>query len=120
LGTKTSCASPLLGAIYVSHLSSSLAAAGGAGTSGGAAASSMTPQLLRSLPEAAQELFRQAVTNGVTALFIWAAVVAAAGIVIALFIRQVPLRGGARPETKPDTKPDTAAIRDAEPVAVGS
>ena len=55
----------------------------------------MTPQALRALPEAARHLFQQAVTDGITALFMWGAVVAAVGIVIALFIRQVPLRGGA-------------------------
>jgi hypothetical protein len=93
----------LLGAVYVNHLTDSLAGAGVRDL--GTSATSMTPQALRVLPEAARNIFRQAVTEGVTALFVWGAVVAAVGIVIALFIRQVPLRGGA-----------AAAIKEAEPV----
>ncbi|MCA2221821.1 MDR family MFS transporter [Nonomuraea aurantiaca] len=84
----------LLGAVYTSHLTDTLT-----GTPAVAAqAASMTPQLLRRLPEAVQNLFQQAVTNGITALFTWGAVVAAIGIVAALFIRQVPLRGAATPQ----------------------
>ncbi|MEU7854015.1 MDR family MFS transporter [Nonomuraea sp. NPDC049141] len=97
----------LLGAVYTSHLADTLT-----GTPAVAAsATRMTPQLLRSLPESVQKLFEQAVTNGVTALFTWGAVVAAVGIVVALFIRQVPLRSAVKPQ---------AASTDAEPVAVSS
>jgi hypothetical protein len=39
-------------------------------------------------------VFQQAVTNGIGALFMWGSVVAALGIVVALFVRHVPLRGG--------------------------
>jgi ABC-type Fe3+ transport system permease subunit len=58
----------------------------------------MTPAILKSLPEQARQLFQAAVANGVTVLFTVAAAVAAVGIVIALFIKQVPLRGRAAPE----------------------
>jgi MFS family permease len=97
----------LLGAVYTSHLADTLTGTPAVAVS----ATSMTPQLLRSLPESAQKLFEQAVTNGVTALFTWGAVVAAVGIVVALFIRQVPLRSAVKPQ---------AASADAEPVAVSS
>ncbi|WP_433438245.1 hypothetical protein [Nonomuraea sp. CA-141351] len=69
----------------------------------------MTPQALRALPEAAQHLFQQAVTDGITTLFTWGAAVTAAGIVLALFIRQVPLRSTATPAASPDAEPVTAA-----------
>lgn len=91
----------LLGAVYVNHLTDSLVGAGVKDIS--TSATSMTPQSLRALPEAARHIFQQAVTDGVTALFMWGAVVAAVGIVIAVFIRQVPLRGG-----------PTAAVKEAE------
>ncbi|MCU1686081.1 MAG: transporter [Amycolatopsis sp.] len=78
----------LLGAIYTSSLASSL----GGGTGGGTS-SQLTPAALRKLPEAAWHLFQEAVTTSLGTLFTVAACVAAAGIVIALFIRQVPLRG---------------------------
>jgi EmrB/QacA subfamily drug resistance transporter len=83
----------ILGAIYAHHLTASLTAAaadGGASVS----ASSMTPAALRALPEAARHVFQQAVTSGVSALFLWGSAVAALGIIVALFIQHVPLRGG--------------------------
>jgi EmrB/QacA subfamily drug resistance transporter len=104
----------VLGAIYASHLTASLAgsmAHGGTAAGGDFSAASITPQALRALPAAARHAFQQAVTDGITALFLWGTVVAAAGIVVALFIRQVPLRGGARPA-------EPAA--QAEPVAVAN
>nr|BFE70600.1 hypothetical protein GCM10020092_039010 [Actinoplanes digitatis] len=61
----------------------------------------MTPELLRSLPDAARHLFQQAVTDGVGAVFTWAAVIAATGLLIALAIRHVPLRGFADAKEQP-------------------
>jgi EmrB/QacA subfamily drug resistance transporter len=78
----------LLGAIYTSSLSGSLP-----GGSGGAG-NQMTPEAVHKLPEAAQHTFQTAVTHGLGMMFLVAAVVAAVGIVVALFVRQVPLRGG--------------------------
>lgn len=79
-----------LGAIYASHLISTLGdtAVGPAATTG----SGMTPETLRTLPAAAQELFQQAVTNGTQAIFLWGAAVAVLGFVAAWFIKEVPLR----------------------------
>jgi EmrB/QacA subfamily drug resistance transporter len=90
----------ILGAIYANHLTDSLAHSAG-GASGAVSAASMTPQALRALPEAAQHIFQQAVTDGITSLFLLGAVVGAAGIVVALFIRHVPLRGGKTAAEKP-------------------
>jgi EmrB/QacA subfamily drug resistance transporter len=77
----------LLGAIYTNSLSASL--------SGGPAGSrnQMTPAMLRALPEAARHAFQVAVTDGLGTVFLVAAAVAAVGIIIAAFVRQVPLRG---------------------------
>jgi EmrB/QacA subfamily drug resistance transporter len=84
----------LLGALYTNSLSNSLA--GGGALPGGS--NQMTPAALKTLPEPVRHAFQVAVTNGVTTLFTVAAAVAAVGIVVALFIRQVPLRGRAVPE----------------------
>jgi EmrB/QacA subfamily drug resistance transporter len=83
----------ILGAIYTHHLTDSLthAAAGGAAP---VTTSSMTPEALRALPEAVRNVFQVAVTDGITTLFLWGSAVAAVGVVIALFVRHVPLRGG--------------------------
>lgn len=85
----------LLGALYTNSLTDSLS--GGGATLPGEA-NQMTPAMLKSLPEQAQRVFQVAVTDGVAVLFTVAAAVAAVGVVVALFIRQVPLRGRAAPE----------------------
>jgi EmrB/QacA subfamily drug resistance transporter len=112
----------ILGAIYAHHLTSTLGAGAGGG-GGSVSASSMTPQALKALPEAARHLFQQAVTDGISSLFVWGGAVAVIGFVIALFIRHVPLRGG-----KPSAADKTAAVEPAttpaaavaaEPVPVG-
>jgi len=87
----------ILGALYAHHLTDTIAQAG---ASGSVATSSMTPAALRALPETARHLFQQAVTNGITHLFVWGSAVAALGIVVAVFIQHVPLR-----ESTPNTEP---------------
>jgi hypothetical protein len=82
----------ILGSVYTHQLTSTLGATGGG--KGTASVSSFTPAALRAMPEAVQHLFKQAVTSGITHLFLWGSVVAAAGFVVALFIQHVPLRGG--------------------------
>jgi EmrB/QacA subfamily drug resistance transporter len=79
----------ILGAIYASQLTSTL---GGAGATGSASDSTLTPAVFHKLPEAAQALFKQAVTNGTDAIFLVSAIVAAVGFVLAWFIREVKLR----------------------------
>jgi len=84
----------ILGAVYAHQLTSTLAGAGaGSGHTGPVSASSITPAALKTMPEAARHLFQQAVTNGITSLFLWGSLVALLGFVLALFIRHVPLRG---------------------------
>jgi EmrB/QacA subfamily drug resistance transporter len=78
----------ILGAVYAHQLTGSLGTVDG---------SSMTPAALRALPEAARHVFQVAVTDGITHLFLWGSVVAAAGVVVALFVRHVPLRGSQPP-----------------------
>ncbi|MFF3560977.1 MDR family MFS transporter [Streptomyces sp. NPDC002574] len=86
----------VLGALYTHTLSDSFASAAGAsadaGKTGGAVAQ-MTPEVLRGLPEAVRHAFARAVSDGVDTAFTWGASAAVLGIVIALFIRHVPLRG---------------------------
>lgn len=94
----------VLGSIYASGLSSHLGGLGGAAGAGNAA-QSMTPQALRKLPAAAQHVFASAVTHGIVEVFTVAAIVAACGVIVALFIKQVPLRGfgGGAKDTKVTT-----------------
>ncbi|WP_254206009.1 MDR family MFS transporter [Nocardia alni] len=80
----------VLGALYTHHLTSSLPHSSTGTTR---SISSVTPKALRAMPEAARHLFQQAVTGGITTLFIWGAAIAALSLVAALFIRHVPMRG---------------------------
>lgn len=85
----------ILGALYTNTLSDSFssAAGGSGGSAGSGTMAQMTPEVLRGLPEAIRNAFADAVSKGIDTAFTWGAVAAAAGIVIALFIRHVPLRG---------------------------
>lgn len=82
----------ILGAIYTSNLTDTLGAGGVATGEGSPDASGMTPAALRALPEAAQHLFQQAVTDGTQAIFIWGSAIAVVGFVVAWFLKEVPLR----------------------------
>jgi len=95
----------VLGSIYAGRLADSMGA-GGLHQSG-----QITPAALQSLPQAVQDLFKTAVTNGIQSVFFLASLVAAAGFVLALFIRHVPLRGHA-------PSPAEAAEQAAEELAV--
>lgn len=102
----------VLGAIYTSRLTGSLVAHGASGTLDGAAG--MTPAALKALPAGARQLFQQAVTDGIAGVFAWGAVLSAAGFVVALFIRHVPLRGAA-PAAATAAAVTTAAVTTAQP-----
>lgn len=100
----------LLGAVYTGTLADSLKGAGPEAAAVASSASSMTPQGLKQLPEQARGFFQQAVTDGITTLMVWGAVVAVVGTVAAVFIRQIPLRGGPAPAgEKPAPEPATAS-----------
>jgi predicted MFS family arabinose efflux permease len=80
-----------LGAIYAHHVTASLTQAGVNSVSTDKA-TSLTPAVLRTLPEAARAVFEAAVADGTQAIFFWAAVVTVGGFVASWFVKQVPLR----------------------------
>ncbi|MEV0578601.1 hypothetical protein [Streptomyces sp. NPDC050392] len=106
----------VLGALYTSRLSDTFTA--NAGTSVGAenaggTVAQMTPQALRDLPESVQHPFAQAVSDGIDTAFAWGAGAAVIGIVLALFIRHVPLRGFGDTPTPPAPAAATTAAEGA-------
>lgn len=100
-----------LGAVYTDQLLGTLDDAGAGGADIAAGANSMTPELLRSLPENARTLFQHAVTDGITSLFLWGAIISVLGIVAAVLVRQVPLRTGAKPAPEPEMAEAGAATQ---------
>jgi hypothetical protein len=85
------------GAVFASRLNSVMAAAGGAGSQFHVTGA-FDPAQISSFPHAVQEIVFRAITHGEDAVFI--AVLPASVIVfaLALFIKQVPLRGRASGE----------------------
>jgi hypothetical protein len=112
----------VLGTLYTTTLTDSFTSATGAPTDAAAKSGTvaqMTPEALHGLPETVRHAFTQAVSDGIDTAFAWGAGTAAIGIVIALFIRHIPLRGftnGPSTDTAPapeaTTSPEkpTAAI----------
>ncbi|MBL1068916.1 MDR family MFS transporter [Streptomyces sp. 7-21] len=85
----------LMGAVFTARVEDETGALGG-GTAEPAPAESaqLTADALAGLPDAAREAYQSAVAAGTSGAFWLAAAVAAAGFVLALFVREVPLRGG--------------------------
>jgi EmrB/QacA subfamily drug resistance transporter len=106
----------LLGAIYsnqlTSELTSRLGARGAALSAGG---TQLTPEMLKRLPAGVRDAFMHAVTSGVNGVFIGAAGFAAVAFVVALFIREVPLRGD--PIDMPAKRDEEAGEAVAEPIS---
>ncbi|WP_432828704.1 MDR family MFS transporter [Dactylosporangium sp. CA-092794] len=78
----------ILGSLYTSRLND---------FPDGHDAAGFTPAAVKALPDATRHLFQQAVTNGIGAVFLCAAMVAATGFLLSWFIRHVPLRGNTTP-----------------------
>jgi hypothetical protein len=83
----------LFGALFTSRvtdtMTSRLGASGGQAIAGHA---QLSPGMLIHLPTPVREAYDHAVANGVHGIFLWGAIVSVAGIVIALFLQEVPLR----------------------------
>ncbi|WP_432180508.1 MDR family MFS transporter [Streptomyces sp. NBC_00063] len=98
----------VLGALYTSTLTDTFTSTAGNSGSGGSVGQ-MTPEALRNLPASVQHTFAAAVTDGVGTAFTWGASVAVLAIVLALFIRHVPLRGFAGTPDADKTPADAPA-----------
>ncbi len=98
----------LLSTLYINTLLDSFTGSTGTAMTGANSAAAMTPATLRALPEPIRHAFAVGVSDGIQAAFTWGAIAAAVGIVVALFIKHVPLRGFAdAPKT------ETPALQDA-------
>ncbi|MEV8476271.1 MDR family MFS transporter [Streptomyces sp. NPDC051173] len=97
----------VLGALYTHKLTDSFTSAtgGGGAVKSGSGVGQMTPEALRALPEGIRHAFAKAVSDGIDVAFTWAACAAVIGVVLALLIRHVPLRGTAGANAAPDGAP---------------
>ena len=100
------------GAIFARRLTESLAAAAGTGVHVSVSGASIDPATVNSLPAAVRHDVFFAIAHAVQSVFIWALPAAVLIFVLALFIKEVPLRGRAAP---PET--DQAASEQPELVS---
>lgn len=99
----------VLGSIYASRLADTM---GSPGAGGLHQRGQITPAALHSLPAEIQDLFKYAVTDGIRNVYLWASIIAAAGFVLAWFIKQVPLRGyGPTPAQNAEAVAEELAVK---------
>jgi EmrB/QacA subfamily drug resistance transporter len=92
------------GALFASRLNSAMTAAGGRfHVSGG----SIDPATVNSLPAAVKSQVFGAIAHAVQGVFVWVVPATVLVFVIALFIKEVPLRSGGAPDSeKPAAEPE--------------
>jgi EmrB/QacA subfamily drug resistance transporter len=106
----------ILGALYAHRLQNTLHDRLGEGAAQLGNGTQLTPTMVRKLPGNVVDAFRQAIADGNSAVFLWAAIISVSGIVVAFFIKEVPLRGSApKPLAKPAAEaalalPEAAAV----------
>ena len=86
------------GAVFTRELISSLASAAAHGVHVSASGGQLDPTMVNSLPAVVKHDVFIAISHATQSVFIWALPAAAAVFVLALFIKEVPLRGRAAPD----------------------
>jgi EmrB/QacA subfamily drug resistance transporter len=82
----------LLGAVYAHRLADTLHDQLGAANPLGSGAE-LSPAMVRKMPQNVIDALQSGISHGASAVFFWGAMIALPGIVIGLFVKQVPLRG---------------------------
>jgi hypothetical protein len=100
----------VLGALYANRLAAGLSERLGEANPLGDG-KELSPEAVRTMPGGVIDAFAHALTEGIDAVFTWAAAICVVGVVLAFFIRHVPLRGFDKPAATP--VPAAAAVPDA-------
>jgi EmrB/QacA subfamily drug resistance transporter len=103
----------LLGALYANRLGDSLTDTLGANNPLGDG-TELSPKVVAGLPAEVNGALQHAIVHGISGVFFWSGVISVLGIVCAIFIKQVPLRGispaaAPKPETPVAVEPAQAA-----------
>jgi hypothetical protein len=89
----------MLGALYAHRITDSLKdSLGGATPLGGG--TQLSPAVVRTLPANVNQALQKAIVHGITMVFLVSAIIAIVGVLCAVFIKHVPLRG-ISPAAKP-------------------
>ncbi|MEU4242722.1 MDR family MFS transporter [Actinoplanes sp. NPDC026619] len=100
----------IFGTLYGNHLAPELAAA----TTSSTLAAAQNPELLKQLPSATAIPIIDAYASSIDYVFRWVVPVAALGFLVALLLKEVPLRGSARAAATESISPPAAGDRVAQ------
>jgi EmrB/QacA subfamily drug resistance transporter len=96
----------LFGALFSSRVTQTMTERlGVSGSKAIAGHAQLTPGMLTHLPTPVREAYDHAVADGVHSIFLWGAVISVAGIAVAVFLQEVPLRATPKPS---DAEPQVA------------
>ena len=101
----------LFGALFSSRVTATMAQRLGAGgTQAVDGHAQLSPAMLVHLPAPVRDAYDHAVTNGVHSIFLWGALISVAGIAVAVFLQEVPLRATPKPSEAGDAAPALAEV----------
>ncbi|HVE28193.1 MAG TPA: MFS transporter [Sporichthya sp.] len=112
----------LLGALYANKLTDSMQSRLGADNPLGDTGAQLSPEVVKSLPADVISALQHGIVDGISQVMMWSAIIGIVGVVCAVFIKQVPLRGISS-TPKPDaptvsvTPAEAAAAMEVEPSA---
>jgi MFS family permease len=96
----------MLGAVYAHRLANTLHDQLGAANPLGSGAE-LSPAMVRKMPQDVIDALQLGITHGASAVFLWGALIAVPGVLIGLFIKQVPLRGSGPAKASGEGVPTT-------------
>ncbi|WNE97995.1 MDR family MFS transporter [Streptomyces luomodiensis] len=106
----------ILGALFTSQVQDTMAErAGDQGAAVTSGSAQLDPASLPKLPAAIRDAYTHAVADGSHQVFLWGALISIAAFVAAWFVKEVPLRGAAKPADGDEAQADQPAPV-AEPV----
>ncbi|MDT0321143.1 MDR family MFS transporter [Streptomyces millisiae] len=101
----------IMGALFTSRMNDEMAASGAAGGGADLGSAALDGASLAALPDQVREVYEHAVASGTQLAFLVGGLIAVAAFALALFVEEVPLRGG------PGDGPTDAHADEDRPVA---
>ncbi|GAA2745090.1 MDR family MFS transporter [Kitasatospora cinereorecta] len=93
----------LFGSLFTNRVTESMKAVPGFNAGGGEGSAQMSPAKLKELPAPLLNAYQHGISNGMHTVFLWGAVISLVAVAAALFLREIPLRGGGQPgQAKPE------------------
>jgi EmrB/QacA subfamily drug resistance transporter len=104
----------LLGALYAHRLTDSMQSRLGAENPLGSSGAQLSPQVVKTLPADVVGALQHGIVHGIGGVMFWSATIGIVGVLCAVFIKQVPLRGISS-ASKPAAPAQSAPAQSADP-----